>query len=590
MSYRSGIDVNNICRSTTIDGINNYSFCKIIGKGTFGEVNLSIHIPTKEKVAIKVLERSKIQNQIDITRVYREISILMNMKHRNIIQLYQVVETSNKIFLIMEYSDYGELFSFISIHKYLSEKLACVIFHQIISGIEELHRHLIIHRDLKPENILLKGFRNGDFIVKIVDFGLSNILNHQDQLLSTACGSPCYAAPEMVQGKKYIGTCVDIWSIGITLFAMICGYLPFEDQNIQHLYLKIIHGKFIPAKWLSLHAKDLLFKILDVNPLRRLKIHEIKKHSWYQLYQESDKSHVALTSEKEVEFHNKVVEILGRKGFDISQLNFQLENNIKSDITTGYYLYKAKLRKQYEYNIENIKPFKVEIPNKQITNSIDFNDNGIQFSINSSLNNEKSLFFKDFSSPYKSFKSNLDHIEEIQYKAQRSLEILNQINSSKNIISSNLKKQSIKTSNCGNFTTPTKSISINETIIESDTLDDFMKSPCKELDNPTTSISIIPTKPEKNNISKRPQIQGKRYVEKNNIPLMLGISKAKAQTYVISTPTCQTIKAPSAPSILPSNRLFKRSGRNFTLLSLDNTNDSISLLYYDNIQTTPIAK
>lgn len=168
----------------------------------------------------------------------------------------------------------------------MEEIEASKFFQQILSGVDYIHQLRIVHRDLKPENLLLDHKKN----IKIVDFGLSNTYEHQE-LLATACGSPCYAAPEvclklmkMIEGKKYNGLMVDIWSCGVILFAIICGYLPFEDTNTGHLYKKILSGKFEPPKHLSSIGLDIIKRILDVNPSTRCKIEELKKHQWYNLH------------------------------------------------------------------------------------------------------------------------------------------------------------------------------------------------------------------------------------------------------------------------------------------------------------------
>lgn len=171
--------------------IGNYLLQKKLGVGTFGEVRLGIHIPTGEKVAVKILEKSRVKEQADIRRVNREIKILKKTRHCNIIQLYEVLDTPTAIYLMMENAEGGEMFDYIVAHRHVSELQACKFFHQIIDGVEVLHKNEITHRDLKPENLLLKASPGG-WTVKIVDFGLSNT-HEGGRFLSTACGSPCYA-------------------------------------------------------------------------------------------------------------------------------------------------------------------------------------------------------------------------------------------------------------------------------------------------------------------------------------------------------------------------------------------------------------
>jgi 5'-AMP-activated protein kinase catalytic alpha subunit len=148
------------------------------------------------------------------------------MRHHNIVHLFDTISSKNHIYLIMEYADGGDLFDFICKNKRLDEMKACLIFQQLISTVEYIHKLGIVHRDIKPENILL----DGQFNIKLVDFGLSNTYKH-GSAVKTACGSPCYAAPEMISGKSYHGLSSDIWSSGVVLFCMLCGYLPF-DVNI----------------------------------------------------------------------------------------------------------------------------------------------------------------------------------------------------------------------------------------------------------------------------------------------------------------------------------------------------------------------
>ena len=145
--------------------------------------------------------------------------------------MIQIIETPKQLFLIMEHAPNGELFDHIVDKGRLTEKEACHFLAQILDGMEYIHKLYFVHWDLKPENLLLDHNNN----IKIVDFGLSNIYT-EGELLKTACGSPCYAAPEMVAGKSYTPSCVDIWSSGIILYAMICGYLPFEDPDTAQLY------------------------------------------------------------------------------------------------------------------------------------------------------------------------------------------------------------------------------------------------------------------------------------------------------------------------------------------------------------------
>ena len=260
---------------------------QVIGEGTFATVRLAVNKQTGEQVAIKIMEKNKIVQQEDRVRIDREIQVLKNLRHPNIVHLYSVIKTEEKIYLIMEYAKGKELFDYIVTKKKLSESEACLFYQQIISGIEYLHKIKYVHRDIKPENLLINEETK---VLKIVDFGLSNIYtNPNKHLLSSACGSPSYAAPEMLNGEKYKAPPVDIWSSGIVLYAMICGYLPFEDDDNEVLYDKICKGKFVIPNHVSEKARDLLNKILVTDPKKRLTLYQIKHHPWFSLYNNKGK-------------------------------------------------------------------------------------------------------------------------------------------------------------------------------------------------------------------------------------------------------------------------------------------------------------
>ena len=255
--------------------LKNYKILKTIGEGTFSKVKEAIHIPSGEKVAIKILEKSKIEDEEDLICINREINYLKNLSHPNIISLYETIETKDCFYIIMEYAE-NDLFSYIVKNNFLNELTAKKFFYQIISSIKYIQKKKITHRDVKPENILLT---QNNQKVKLIDFGLANNYSNND-LLSTSCGSPCYAAPEMVLGKKYKGIQIDIWSSGIVLYAMLCGYLPFEDDTDENIYRNVILGKFDLPNRLSIHSKDLIKKILEVNPNKRIKLNDIFQHQF----------------------------------------------------------------------------------------------------------------------------------------------------------------------------------------------------------------------------------------------------------------------------------------------------------------------
>ena len=256
--------------------LTNYEIKGIIGKGSFSKVKLAINKITKEKVAIKIIDKKFILKKNNSERIKREISILKNTSHPNIIKVIETIEDTNKFYFIMEYCQYGELYLQIVDNKRFDENKASFYFYQIINGLNYLHNNKIIHRDLKPENILLS---EGN-ILKIIDFGLSNYIS-ENQYLDTPCGSPSYAAPEMIMGTKYNGFLSDIWSCGVILYVMLCGYLPFEGFNNNDLFKKILKGKVYYPNNIDKSAVDLMKNILVVNPEKRIDINKIKKHPFY---------------------------------------------------------------------------------------------------------------------------------------------------------------------------------------------------------------------------------------------------------------------------------------------------------------------
>ena len=256
--------------------LSDYNIKETIGKGTFSIVKLGVNKETNEKVAIKILKKKKIVQKADKSRLEREISILKKLNHINVIKSQIINEDSENYYIVMEYCENGELFNYIVDRQKLEEEEASYFFYQLINGLDYIHHKNIVHRDLKPENLLL-GKGN---ILKIVDFGLSNYYE-DEKLLSTPCGSPCYASPEMVCGNQYNGLMIDIWSCGIIIFAMTCGYLPFEDTNNELLFKKIMKCKVDYPEFLSDNTLDIMKKILVVDPNKRITIEQIRKHPFY---------------------------------------------------------------------------------------------------------------------------------------------------------------------------------------------------------------------------------------------------------------------------------------------------------------------
>ncbi|XP_004392349.1 PREDICTED: maternal embryonic leucine zipper kinase isoform X3 [Odobenus rosmarus divergens] len=252
-----------------------YELYETIGTGGFAKVKLACHILTGEMVAIKIMDKNALGS--DLPRVKTEIEALKNLRHQHICQLYHVLETANKIFMVLEYCPGGELFDYIISQDRLSEEETRVVFRQIVSAVAYVHSQGYAHRDLKPENLLFDEYHK----VKLIDFGLcAKPKGNKDYHLQTCCGSLAYAAPELIQGKSYLGSEADVWSMGILLYVLMCGFLPFDDDNVMALYKKIMRGKYEVPKWLSSSSILLLQQMLQVDPKKRISVKNLLSHPW----------------------------------------------------------------------------------------------------------------------------------------------------------------------------------------------------------------------------------------------------------------------------------------------------------------------
>jgi len=300
----------------SVTKIGGYRLGKTLGLGAFSKVKLGIHELTGEKVAIKILNRKKLKQMDMGAKVRREIDILKMFSHPHIIRLYEVIDTPSTIYCVMEYIEGGEMFDYIVARGRLSEDEARSFFQQIVSGVEYCHFHMVVHRDLKPENLLL----DNETSVKIADFGLSNLMK-DGQFLKTSCGSPNYAAPEVISGSLYAGPEVDVWSCGVILYAILCGSLPFDDENIRNLFKKIKEGHLNIPAFLSDGARSLIKQMLVVDPMKRIRISDIRNHPWFL---KNLPPYLSISAEQRIErahvIDPEVIDMVVRLGFAPEQV------------------------------------------------------------------------------------------------------------------------------------------------------------------------------------------------------------------------------------------------------------------------------
>ncbi|KAJ3363811.1 Protein kinase [Allomyces javanicus] len=263
------------CNPNEPKEIGAYKIGKTLGQGAYGKVKRGVHMTTGEEVAIKIIEKSTLRQPKEIARVQREIRYLKLIHHPHIVKVHDVHETKDQIFIVMEQVSGGELFEYIVSERRVRESEARVFYRQLLSAMHYCHASAIVHRDLKPENLLLDANKS----LRIIDFGLSTMFQ-PNSLLETFCGSPFYAAPEMIAGRRYEGPEVDVWSLGVILFALVCGHLPFVNENVKELYKEIAAAKYTCPPHLSTEVMHLIQRMIVVDPKKRATLQEVLDHPW----------------------------------------------------------------------------------------------------------------------------------------------------------------------------------------------------------------------------------------------------------------------------------------------------------------------
>lgn len=257
--------------------ISNYLIGKEIGKGAYAIVRYAIHKATNRKVAIKIYDKSKFQDSNRLRNVHREIEILKKLNHSNVLKMYEAIETEMHLYLVLELVNGMSLNEYVKKHveRRLSENDACRIFYQIMLALEYCHGNDVAHRDIKFDNVLLDHSNN----VKLIDFGFSTCMP-KNQKTKTFCGTPSYMAPEIIKKNEYHGPPVDIWACGVVLYGMLCGYFPFKSHSDKECYKKILTGIVYIPSFVSFEPKELIEKILVLDPEKRPTAKEILSNPW----------------------------------------------------------------------------------------------------------------------------------------------------------------------------------------------------------------------------------------------------------------------------------------------------------------------
>uniref|UniRef100_A0A8C7KC31 non-specific serine/threonine protein kinase n=1 Tax=Oncorhynchus kisutch TaxID=8019 RepID=A0A8C7KC31_ONCKI len=309
--------------------IGNYRLLKTIGKGNFAKVKLARHVLTGKEVAVKIIDKTQL-NSSSLQKCcldWIELSALFS-----VVKLFEVIETEKTLYLIMEYASGGEVFDYLVAHGRMKEKEARAKFRQIVSAVQYCHQKCIVHRDLKAENLLL----DADMNIKIADFGFSNEFTMGNKL-DTFCGSPPYAAPELFQGKKYDGPEVDVWSLGVILYTLVSGSLPFDGQNLKELRERVLRGKYRIPFYMSTDCENLLKKFLILNPTKRGSLEQIMKDRWMNVGHEEEELKPFIEPQPDYK-DPKRTDIMLQMGYSAEEIQDSLVNQKYNEVMATYLL------------------------------------------------------------------------------------------------------------------------------------------------------------------------------------------------------------------------------------------------------------
>ncbi|XP_034885984.1 serine/threonine-protein kinase SIK1 isoform X2 [Mirounga leonina] len=331
-----------------------YDVERTLGKGNFAVVKLARHRVTKTQVAIKIIDKTRLDSS-NLEKIYREVQIMKLLNHPHIIKLYQVMETKDMLYIVTEFAKNGEMFDYLTSNGHLSEHEARRKFWQILSAVDYCHNHHIVHRDLKTENLLLDGSMD----IKLADFGFGNFYKAGEPL-STWCGSPPYAAPEVFEGKEYEGPQLDIWSLGVVLYVLVCGSLPFDGPNLPALRQRVLEGRFRIPFFMSQDCETLIRRMLVVDPTKRITIAQIRQHRWMQaepsVPRQACPAFSALSYNSNLgHYDEQVLGIMHSLGIDRQRTVESLQNSSYNHFAAIYYLLVERL-KEYRHTQPPARP------------------------------------------------------------------------------------------------------------------------------------------------------------------------------------------------------------------------------------------
>eukprot|EP00042_Codosiga_hollandica_P039555 m.332677 g.332677 ORF g.332677 m.332677 type:complete len:945 (+) comp55640_c0_seq2:220-3054(+) len=323
--------------SASVDGVPGYTLGRTLGEGAFAKVKAAIHDSTGLPVAIKLINKQKIKEDYVWRHLHREGTLMRRLNHPHVIQLYEVIETPSLYCLVTEVAEGGEVLDYIVAHGSLNEKETRKFIRQLVAAVDHLHKANIVHRDLKVENLLLDEQLN----IKIIDFGLSNAFE-ANLPLQTQCGSPAYTAPELLCGKDY-GPEVDVWSIGVNMYAMLTGRLPFASNNVATLHALILEQKYRVPDSLSRDCKDLIGRLLTVKPKERITLEEVMRHPWMnEGFPPMEPDAGVPVSE---EPNPRIVNMLVRSGMSERNILYSVKTRSCDSVYAAHKLLEIKVRK-----------------------------------------------------------------------------------------------------------------------------------------------------------------------------------------------------------------------------------------------------